>query len=250
MRAPHWLAFYGLVVAGWAGLWLMTAAPAGPGTGPLAALVELCRAGAARADLAILVAMWALMSAAMMAPTAVPAIATWEDLARAGAGTRGGFWALIAGYLAVWLGFSLLAALAQKGLAALALIDGAGRAASPWLTAGLLAFAGAYQFSALKAACLSACRHPLTFFMEHWRPGPGAALVMGLRLGAVCLGCCWALMLLAFAGGVTSLAWMGAATVLMTLEKLPELGRPITAPLGWALLAAAALVAAGALGAA
>jgi predicted metal-binding membrane protein len=61
---------------------------------------------------------------------------------------------------------------------------------------------------------------------------------MGLRLGLVCLGCCWALMALAFVGGVQSLAFMGIATVLMIVEKLADLGRYLTRPLGFALIGA------------
>jgi predicted metal-binding membrane protein len=62
---------------------------------------------------------------------------------------------------------------------------------------------------------------------------------MGLELGALCFACCWALMALAFVGGTMSLLWMGAATLFMTLEKLPDLGRPLTRPAGYALIAAA-----------
>jgi predicted metal-binding membrane protein len=104
------------------------------------------------------------------------------------------------------------------------------------LTAGLLLFAGLYQFSSLKEACLSKCRQPLTFFMAHWDEGPWRN---GLRLGAVCLGCCWALMALAFVGGVMNVAFMGLAALIMVLEKLPEIGRWVTRPLGVVLIAAA-----------
>ena len=45
---------------------------------------------------------------------------------------------------------------------------------------------------------------------------------MGLRLGLVCLGCCWALMLLAFVGGVMNLAFMGLATVIMVPRSCPS----------------------------
>ena len=58
------------------------------------------------------------------------------------------------------------------------------------------------------------------------------AFRMGLRQGVACLGCCWALMALAFVGGTMNLVWMGVATVLMATEKLPTLGRYVTAPLG------------------
>ena len=46
-------------------------------------------------------------------------------------------------------------------------------------------------------------------------------------------------MALAFVGGTMSLVWMGAATLFMTLEKLPDIGRPLTRPAGYALIAAA-----------
>ena len=99
--------------------------------------------------------------------------------------------------------------------------------------------AGAYQFSPVKEACLSKCRRPLSFFMQHWDEG---ALRNGVRLGLVCLGCCWALMALAFVGGVMNLAFMGLATVIMVLEKLPQVGRYLTRPLGAVLIAASVWV--------
>jgi predicted metal-binding membrane protein len=107
------------------------------------------------------------------------------------------------------------------------------------VSALLLALAGLYQFSTLKEACLNKCRAPLTFFMAHWDEG---ALRNGLRLGLVCLGCCWALMALGFVGGVMNLAFMGLATVVLVVEKLPGLGRWVTRPLGVVLLASAGVV--------
>jgi len=244
MGAPHWLGLYGLILAGWAVLYAM-ALPA-----DLRAMSELygaefwaalCRAGPEGAGFAGLFAMWSIMAAAMMAPTALPALATYEDLGRA---TPVRFGALVGGYLAVWLGFAALAAGAQMALYRAGIVDALGASRQGWFTALLLAGAGLYQFSALKHACLSRCRAPLTFFMQHWTEGPWR---LGLRLGATCLGCCWALMVLGFGGGVMNLAFMGLATVLMALEKLPGPGRLLTAPLGWALLFAAALVASGAI---
>jgi predicted metal-binding membrane protein len=170
----------------------------------------------------------------MMAPTALPALATYDDLGHTG---RTNFGALLAGYLAVWLGFALLAAAAQMALFRADLVSAFGDSRSALLSAGLLAVAGGYQFSPLKEACLAKCRAPLTFFMQHWDEG---AWRNGLRLGLVCLGCCWALMALAFVGGVMNLAFMGLATVIMVIEKLPEAGRWLTRPLGTALLAGGA----------
>ena len=195
---------------------------------------SLCIVTPDAAGFARLVLMWALMAGAMMAPTALPALATYEDLGRAGGEIR--FGALVGGYMAVWLGFAVLAAGAQMALSAADLVSPFGDSRSAALSAGLLALAGAYQFSALKESCLAKCRQPLTFFMQHWDEG---AWRNGLRLGAVCLGCCWALMALAFVGGVMNLAFMGLAAVIMVLEKLPEIGRYVTRPLGVVLIASA-----------
>ena len=73
----------------------------------------------------------------------------------------------------------------------------------------------------------------MTFFMQHFDEGPWRN---GIRLGLVCLGCCWALMALAFVGGVMNLAFMGIATILMILEKMPDLGKFLTKPLGVILI--------------
>ena len=83
----------------------------------------------------------------------------------------------------------------------------------------------------------------MTFLLANWRNGLGGALRMGLKQGVACLGCCWALMALAFVGGTMNLVWMGAAMLIMTVEKLPAVGRYVTAPLGAALVAGALAVA-------
>jgi predicted metal-binding membrane protein len=232
----HWLGFFGLVLLGWTALFAM-AVPAELreleniyGAGLIAAL---CGVTTGVAGLWASVAMWALMACAMMAPTALPAFAVYDQL---GSATQTAFWHLVAGYFAVWLGFSVLAGLAQSALFATGLIGELGQSRSKALSALLLASAGAYQFSALKDACVSRCRAPLTFFMQHWDEGPWRN---GLRLGLDCLGCCWALMLLAFVGGTMNLGFMGLAMLLMTLEKLPDIGRHLTRPLGAILLLAA-----------
>lgn len=242
MRGPHWLALFGLILMAWAALYAMSipadlrAAGQVYGTGFWADLCTLTPDGAGFAKMAL---MWALMSAAMMAPTALPAFATYDDLSHSGAETR--FSALVGGYLAVWLGFSLLAAAMQLVLFRAGLLNPFGSSASAALSAGLLAMAGVYQFTPLKEACLSKCRAPLNFFLQYWDEGPWRN---GVRLGVVCLGCCWALMLLAFVGGVMNIAFMGLATLLMVFEKLPEIGRWLTRPLGVALLIAAVIIAA------
>ncbi|RME15164.1 MAG: DUF2182 domain-containing protein [Alphaproteobacteria bacterium] len=212
---------------------------------PLDMLASLCVAAGA-ANFWALAAMWGLMAAAMMLPTFVPALKTFLDLGIAGAATTRGAVALVGGYLALWLVASLGGAAAQFGLSRAGMLAQDGRSLSLWLNAALLTGAGLYQFSVLKAACLSKCRLPLTFFIERWRPGLWPALGMGWSLGLICLGCCWALMLLGFVGGTMNLMWMGAATAFMALEKMPEIGRWLTRPAGVLLIAAGAWTALGA----
>ncbi len=55
--------------------------------------------------------------------------------------------------------------------------------------------------------------------LSSWRDGRVGALRMGLRNGAWCLGCCWALMASLFALGVMSLVWMAVVAALVALEK-------------------------------
>lgn len=60
---------------------------------------------------------------------------------------------------------------------------------------------------------------------------------MGLHHGSYCVACCWGLMVIGFVGGTMDLLWMGGATLMMTLEKLPDIGKLLTKPLGFALIA-------------
>jgi predicted metal-binding membrane protein len=88
----------------------------------------------------------------------------------------------------------------------------------------LLIVAGLYQVTPFKRTCLESCRSPAAFIAGHWRRGVADALRMGLAHGLFCLGCCWGLMLLLFAGGVMNLWWIGALTIFVLLEKLAPLG--------------------------
>ncbi|MEM6694126.1 MAG: DUF2182 domain-containing protein [Pseudomonadota bacterium] len=234
-RRPAWLGFYAIVLLAWAGLYAMALPPemlAAASAYGAEFWLALCQVPPGLAGYPSIFAMWVIMAAAMMAPGFVPALTTYDDL------TQGrGFWPFTAGYALVWLGASAVAAWLQLGFSTLGISTPQGVALTPWFAALLLALAGAYQFSPLKQACLSRCRAPLAFFMSHWRENAGVSL--GLRHGLDCLGCCWALMALAFAGGTVSPLFMGVATLLMAVEKLPGPGRYISAPLGVALLVGA-----------
>jgi predicted metal-binding membrane protein len=95
-------------------------------------------------------------------------------------------------------------------------------AATPLLGAALLIAAGIYQWTPLKNACLAQCQSPLQFIQRHggFRAGRAASVALGLRHGLYCLGCCWAIMLLLFVGGVMNLLWVAAIGALVLAEKL------------------------------
>jgi predicted metal-binding membrane protein len=112
--------------------------------------------------------------------------------------------------------------------------------------AGLLAVAGIYQWTPLKRACLTTCQSPMAFLARRWRSGRAGAFRMGVDHGLYCVGCCWALMLLLFAGGVMNLAVIAALTVFVAFEKLVRLGAWVPRISGAALIALAAwMIAAG-----
>ncbi|MEL6774430.1 MAG: DUF2182 domain-containing protein [Pseudomonadota bacterium] len=246
--ALGWLGIYAVLAAAWIGVWAMDPrADLPPELRALGvdALTALCLTATRDASFPGLWAMWAVMGAAMMLPTALPALRAFSTLTESIAARDPAAAAPLAlpmlalGYLAVWAGFAVLAAGAQVVLTQAGYLGlGHDAVSDPGLAAALLLAAGLWQFSALKEACLRRCRAPTAFFLGAWRPGLPAAFQMGLRLGLDCLGCCWALMLLAFVGGTSNLLFMGAATLLMMLEKLPEIGRPLTRPVGFLLISA------------
>jgi predicted metal-binding membrane protein len=194
------------------------------------------------ADVGAAFLMWLTMAVAMMLPTAAPAILAFADLGR-GAGqagraahSAGRLGAFVGGYLMAWWAFGVLATAAQWALAVTAR-GMPGLAAGGSVAGTLLLVAGLYQFSSLKDLCLTRCRSPLAFFLAHWREGTRGALYLGLRHGAHCVGCCWALMALMLGVGTMSLGWTAALTALMLAEKVLPGGRLVGRAVGLALIA-------------
>jgi len=185
-----------------------------------------------------LFAMWAIMMAAMMLPTLVPTLSTYDALIRSANGTRAGWIGVLLGYFAVWVGVAAVLAALQVTFLTTGLVDGLGAFTSVWLSGVLLLGVGLFQFSRLKAICHGVCHSPMSYFLGHWRTGFAGGVRMGAGLGAFCAGCCWGLMALGFVGGTMSLAWMGLATLFMVVEKLPEIGHHVIKPMGIALMIA------------
>jgi predicted metal-binding membrane protein len=179
------------------------------------------------AYLLLIFLMWAVMMVAMMLPSALPILLILHKAVSNDPEVRSPsrrMFAFVAGYIFAWFGFSVGATLLQWGLAEAALVSPMMVSASPWLGGAILIVAGVYQWTRLKHACLRHCRSPLAFLTEHWRPGMPRAARLGLQHGLYCVGCCWALMLLLFVGGVMSLLWIAAITAFVLLEKLAPYG--------------------------
>jgi predicted metal-binding membrane protein len=176
--------------------------------------------------LLLLWAMWAVMMTGMMLPSASPTLLLYGVIARRSgqASAERRIYAFAAGYLVVWTAFSLGATAVQRVLAALLLVSSMMEITSPAAGATLLFIAGLYQLTPIKLTCLRTCQFPLRFLMSRWRNGLSGAFRMGLQHGAYCVGCCWALMLLLFAGGVMNLAVIAALTAFVAVEKLAPFG--------------------------
>jgi len=192
------------------------------------------------AHLSLLWAMWAVMMTGMMLPSASPFVLLYGVAARRSAQEAAArqIYALAAGYLFVWVAFSLGATALQRLLARLLFVSPMMEVTSSHASATLLFIAGVYQLTPIKHACLRQCQSPLGFLMSRWRGGTSGAFRMGLDHGAYCLGCCWALMLLLFAGGVMNITVIAALTVFVAFEKMTTFGVNGSRASGVLLLAA------------
>jgi len=229
-----------IAAVAWLWLWRSWAAMGGADTMARMEMPGMDMSGATRASPANAVpyltstfAMWLLMMIAMMLPSATPMILLYGRLAR-GARAQGATMpptAIFASvYVAVWAGFSTLAAVAQwllvrSGLVSeLTLAVGDRRGGGAMLIAG-----GLYQATPPKRACLEARRSPLPFLMRLWRPGWLGAARLGFAHGVYRLGYCALLMILLFVFGVMNLIWVALLSLFVLIEKVLPSGSRIGA---------------------
>jgi predicted metal-binding membrane protein len=236
-------------VACWAWIVAMARDMYGPMTGASAWMMTL------RWDarhVVLLWLMWAVMMAGMMLPSGSPVLLMYGVAVRrqaspvtdVAAGRQ--IYALASGYLAVWALFSVVATAAQFILSTeLAALSPMMTLTSPRVGALLLVVAGVHQLTPLKRVCLQECQSPLGFLMHHWRAGTAGAFRMGFDHGVYCVGCCWALMLLLFVGGVMNLTVIAALTALVAVEKLSPFGIHTARVSGLLLIGSAAWMLAG-----
>lgn len=186
--------------------------------------------------------MWAAMMIGMMTPSVAPMLLIYARVGRQAASAGRPFAAttwFATGYLLSWSSFSLAATSAQWALERAAVLTPMMASANNALGGIVLIFAGLYQWTPIKEACLSYCQAPLTFILRHggFRGDPLGALTLGLRHGLYCIGCCWALMALLFVGGVMNIFWIAALAILVLLEKAIPSGRIISRVAGLACMA-------------
>jgi len=194
-------------------------------------------------DALLLFVMWSAMMAAMMMPGASPMVAAFATInrrRRERSAPHVPTAIFLLGYLTAWADFSLIATALQWLLQMTGLVTTMMQSASLYFSAALFLAAGLYQFSPLKEHCLAYCRSPDGFILSEWRDGALGAMIMGLRHGLFCMGCCAALMALLFAVAVMDLHWVAGLTALVTAEKLLPGAKFWRVAIGIALIAAGA----------
>ena len=168
-------------------------------------------------------AMWAIMMVAMMVPSATPMFLLHARIDRTPDASKRRLNSLLffAAYFLVWSGFSLAAAILQAVLVSAGALSAASLAlGSKTLAVAVLLLAAGYELTVAKTVCLDKCQAPMLFVLNHWKPGRAGAFRLGLLHGLYCLGCCWALMLLLFVGGVMNLALIAILGIVILGEKL------------------------------
>jgi len=193
-------------------------------------------------EFALVFVMWTVMMVGMMTPSAAPMFLMY---ARIGRHTEAQSRPLAAtvyfaiGYFLVWVAFALLATLVQWALERNALLDVTMASTSNVFGALLFLAAGLYQWTRVNEKCLIECQRPFEFVMRHggYRCDTPGCVMLGLRHGTYCVGCCWALMALLLVGGVMNVLWIALLALLALLERNTSRGLPLARLVGIVLIA-------------
>ena len=191
-------------------------------------------------ELGLLFGMWVAMMWAIMLPATTPTVVTFARVSRLYHAVRRPYLAtalFMMGYLLAWALFSLPATLVQWALHDAGALDNAMAVTNSTVAGLTLVAAGVYQWTPAKQESLQQCRSPLACVLTGWRRGPWGAFRMGLTQGRYCVGCCWLLMVLLFAAGVTNLAAAAGLALLAVAEKLLPAGAFTSTVAGLALVA-------------
>lgn len=187
----------------------------------------------------VFVAAWQIMIAAMMLPTALPAIHVFSRSGRRPR-ARADLVVFLGAYFALWTAFGIAALASDAGVHALTDSWGWLGDRPSLVAAGVLVVAGTYQFLPVKRRCLAGCRYPAALLTCR---GPGqGGWQPGIRHALACLGSNWAVMLVMFAFGSRSLWWVVILTLVMVAEKTLPCWRWTVATVGAGLGSAGILI--------
>ncbi|WP_181809172.1 DUF2182 domain-containing protein, partial [Streptomyces shenzhenensis] len=183
-------------------------------------------------------AVWTLMTAAMMLPATAPVAALYARTVTVRRTPH--MIVFTVAYLLVWAA----AGLPAYGLAAgLDQVAGLPATTGTAVAAAVFAVGGVYQLTPLKDRCLARCRSPIGVTLRYASyPRPMRDLRAGAHHGGFCLGCCWSLMVLLAAFGVMNLWAMVVLTAVITAEKLAPAGRLVARAVGITSIALAGAV--------
>jgi predicted metal-binding membrane protein len=170
--------------------------------------------------LGFFLASWQVMILAMMVPSMTPFL---RRVAHANVSPPGALAMCLAGYDLAWTAFGCVAFFGDALLHKLVENWSWLGFHSTLIATGLLALAGAYQFTPRKTRFLMACQGEARGFSQSQRADMtqlDTACRAGARAGWSHLGSCWALMLAMFGVGMGNLVWMVALTGAMLAEQL------------------------------
>ncbi len=239
LKRDRWVVLSGLVAVSLLSWFYLARMAQETGASTLNCLLPMSSAWTA-SDFFMTFMMWAIMMAAMMIPSVTPMVLTFTAVNRKRYAAQSTFvpvWIFILGYLLVWSGFSLLATLFQWSLHAAALLAPMTLAVGPLVGGALLIAAGSYQWTPLKKSCLAKCVAPLDFLLTEWRDGANGALLMGIRHGMFCVGCCAMMMVLLFVPGVMNLLWVAVLAATVLIEKMAPANHFVSNMFGLVLIA-------------
>ena len=196
-------------------------------------------------DFIVMTLMWIVMMFAMMMPSTFNFLFIFSQMRlnmKTVNSPRIELIILASVYVLLWILFSLVAVFLQYTLHNINIINKMGVVTNNYISAGIILFAGIYQFTDLKNSCLEKCRNPLSYIMGTKIENIRDVIKIGMSNGLFCIGCCWVLMLLLFVNGVMNLLWVLVITIAVLAEKVFPYGNIVSKIFGVTLISWGSLI--------
>ena len=196
-------------------------------------------------DFIVMTFMWIVMMFAMMMPSTFNFLFIFSQMRlnmKTANNPKIELIILASVYVLLWILFSLFAVFLQYTLHNMNIINKMGVITNNYISAGIIIFAGAYQFTNLKNSCLEKCRNPLSYIMGTKIENIRDIIGIGVSNGLFCIGCCWVLMLLLFINGIMNLLWVLVITIAVLAEKIFPYGNIISKIFGVTLISWGSLI--------